>query len=557
MERRLSITIKGGISLGAYEAGVLTETLNLLKYNNEHSDESHPCWYIDSLAGASAGSVTAAMTALALLSGDPSLLHDIWVNFLSFDTLAPANDQSLNNCQLLDSAALDQLAHDHLVLPSLPADGSHRALRPRGSIRLRMTLSHLIGEPQFVPTITGEFLSFNTFKDCASFKIGFVNNALSLQCDNGFAAHAYSGAQQVTGAAAWEALIQCAITSGSFPFAFAPRHLRKWDNVLTWADAHYQDGGIYDNDPVGQSVNLAHEIDWYEGNSAFRDDERRFLIVHTEPFMGRPKAIIPGAVKLLDINPFELATTLIPNILGASTTSGLIGIGEVNKLFDARREFLTKLASMVAKGDFPDLEPIVTKLAKLRGVDHLNVLRDALLPDLQLSKNEADQNIYNEIENCSINVKQSFVWAALAFDLALDIADKVEFKPMLIAPTGKLSGDPAYAFGGFLVRDLRERDFRQGVADAYREWTKVSERCGDFVLRSQPPPEPETVDQVAKRTASLYTSAAERMLKRVDAVISGLAEGATKGQGLGGELKALFIKVIGEWYVGKLVRSGK
>jgi hypothetical protein len=36
-ERRLAIAIKGGVSLGAYEAGVIAETLYLLDYNNRRN----------------------------------------------------------------------------------------------------------------------------------------------------------------------------------------------------------------------------------------------------------------------------------------------------------------------------------------------------------------------------------------------------------------------------------------------------------------------------------------------------------------------------------------
>jgi predicted acylesterase/phospholipase RssA len=66
-ERRLAITIKGGVSLGAYEAGVLTEIMHLLEYNNRHVADGNSAgvpWYIDTLAGASAGSITAHMISI-------------------------------------------------------------------------------------------------------------------------------------------------------------------------------------------------------------------------------------------------------------------------------------------------------------------------------------------------------------------------------------------------------------------------------------------------------------------------------------------------------------
>ena len=49
-------------------------------------------------------------------------------------------------------------------------------------------------------------------------------------------------------------MAQAAIASGSFPLAFAPRDLRRWDGAA-WADHYFQDGGTYDNDPIGQTIN--------------------------------------------------------------------------------------------------------------------------------------------------------------------------------------------------------------------------------------------------------------------------------------------------------------
>jgi hypothetical protein len=72
------------------------------------------------------------------------------------------------------------------------------------------------------------------------------------------------------------------------------------------------------------------------------------------------------------------------------------------------------------------------------------------------------------------------------------------------------------------------------VADAYREWSKVARIPGEFPPSA--PPEPESVDQVAKRVEQQYHTAAKRFIERLEAVVSGLAEGITKG-GFVGEIK--------------------
>src|ERR1035441_9665560 len=86
-ERRLAICIKGGVSLGAYEAGVLAETLELIANNNSRPNTIP--WYIDTLAGASAGSMTAVATACTLLNNTSDYLAEMWVYKAKLSTLAP------------------------------------------------------------------------------------------------------------------------------------------------------------------------------------------------------------------------------------------------------------------------------------------------------------------------------------------------------------------------------------------------------------------------------------------------------------------------------------
>jgi predicted acylesterase/phospholipase RssA len=79
-ERRLAISIKGGVSLGAYEAGALFETLRLIQYNNSLPVDESTRWYIDVLSGASAGSITAAIVALALINQNSNYLYTFGFN---------------------------------------------------------------------------------------------------------------------------------------------------------------------------------------------------------------------------------------------------------------------------------------------------------------------------------------------------------------------------------------------------------------------------------------------------------------------------------------------
>jgi hypothetical protein len=65
---------------------------------------------------------------------------------------------------------------------------------------------------------------------------------------------------------------------------------------------------------------------------------------------------------------------------------------------------------------------------------------------------------------------------------------------------------------------------------------------------SSEPPEPESVDQVAKKVEQQYDTVAKRLIERPEAVVSGLAEGITKGEGFIGKIKELLIKAIGIYF---------
>src|ERR1700728_4644205 len=70
MPKKLAITIAGAVSLGSYEAGVMYEVLNALSQHNTWAAANNlpdARIEIDVLTGASAGGMTAAMTALSLL----------------------------------------------------------------------------------------------------------------------------------------------------------------------------------------------------------------------------------------------------------------------------------------------------------------------------------------------------------------------------------------------------------------------------------------------------------------------------------------------------------
>jgi predicted acylesterase/phospholipase RssA len=542
-ERRLAISIKGGVSLGAYEAGALFETLRLIQHNNSLPIDKSAKWYIDVLSGASAGSITSAMVGLALIDQNSNYLYNIWVQQLSFATLLPpANSANpADNYYLLDAARLDALANQYFSFPSRV--DRHPALRGENAeLRLRFTLSRVNPDVRIVQTVDSAPLTIDEYAQNASFIVKIdQTNKLSLQAC-GIAAANYTGPNgTVIGADAWTALQQAAIASGSFPLAFTPRGLRVWDSERRWLDVTFIDGGLFDNDPVGQAINLAHDIDWSPGNN-FDDNDRRYLIIHTAP--STSPVLLPNVP-----DSYALLVNLIGSFLTESTTtSGLRGILIVDKEFARRSAFLETLARQAAIGPVSVLPPgLLSELAEWRGIavpEQLNFLMSVLIPDLA----QTDPELFAIVNAFSAENKANFSALALAMDLALDLADKVKIDPILIAPKAPpgaapgvaiLAGEQLYGFGGFLVADFRNRDFEQGRFDAWQTWSGIARDPNEFTMppagdpRYPPPIVPEPASQVIAANEALYNQGRQAFFDRLDAVANSIARGATSGDLLG------------------------
>jgi predicted acylesterase/phospholipase RssA len=532
-ERRLAISIKGGVSLGAYEAGALTETLRLLEFNNAQPGSTK--WYIDVLTGASAGSITAALVALALINSGSNYLKTVWMDALSLTALSPPENSNnpSDSYYLLAASKLDELAARYVQFPASVL--RHPALRPGAAeLRLRFTLSRVNPLLFTVATPGGTDLSIEQYAATASFFVNINrNNAIALSA-SGVAAPPYSNPNRIVmGGDAWTALQQTAIASGTFPLAFEPRKLRMWDEQHIWRDAYFVDGGLFDNDPVGEAINVAHDIDWYSPSAAAYDDaDRRFMVVHTEAY-DSPKQLSAGP------DPYTLLARIVSSVVTESTTSGLQGILSVNDKFKQRSNFLHALAIQFRNGAALSIpQSLLEQLAGLRGINvdqHLAVLQRALVPDLQTT----DRGTYDIVRSFPDAVKGRFTDVALAMDLSLDVADKVKVSLILIEPKQILAGNPLYGFAGFLVPDFRTRDFEQGRFDAWQTWSAIAESNADSFLtptagdiKCPPPIAPEDPKDPAflGPNQRIYDLGKAAFFKRVNTVAENIV---TKGQSLG------------------------
>ena len=250
---RLSLTIPGAVSLGAYEGGALAALLVAAKELGEET------LLIDSIASASAGSITGLLAARSLLrSVDPvALLKAAWVDNVSFEAMkTPSTDSPLS------SSALSQMA-DAVLGPKGIPEGSSDTWQGEG-IRLSMALTNLAGLNYQLPDLArGTAVQASTFLD-------WYTLTLTSGDDSG----------------AFLRYAEAAIASGANAIGFPAKQLDRSADAAAYKAAGlvgfpddglfwYSDGGTVDNEPLGRTIDLAQDI--------ASDDERLYLLIHPDP----------------------------------------------------------------------------------------------------------------------------------------------------------------------------------------------------------------------------------------------------------------------------------
>jgi predicted acylesterase/phospholipase RssA len=531
--RRLAVTIKGGVSLGAYEAGVITEVLNVIDYNNKHGGTP---WYIDAIAGASAGSITAALLARILAgNGEASLLHEAWVTGISLETLA-SNAQSANT--VLNSDAVSKLADTYLPELTKPLS-PHTAFNGR-SASLAFTVSGLALDPETILALNNRLFTWHQYSVVGRFEMLVSASGDPDYWASPIAAFNHNASDQgaATGNDAYQALKQAAITSGAFPLAFAPRGLARFEDGGIWRNRWFVDGGVYDNDPVGEMINLAHEIDW--NIDAYDDRDRRFLIIEPEPLpVARsfpPSGVSPA--ELLDIGPARVLGEILPGLLEQSQESGVRGIAAVNSQIAERQNVLSDLCSALNTSiiDFGTLQrltaSVTDQLARRRQIDQkrLKLFRDNFIADLAALDPDLAARVsrLDEPTNGRTSVSAAFVEIGLLMDFAANLADKVLFNPIVVSPDTTLAGDPMWAFSGFFLKEIREHDFQQGRFDAYQALKAINDPTLVIYIGGSAPTNPGTfMPNSAQQTT--YKGNLAIFKNRIGIVVRALVEEVTKG----------------------------
>lgn len=308
-----SLVLSGGISLGGYMAGAVSQIgYFVTKWNETANDRKAPKIFVDVVSGASAGALTGAQLVrhLGTFPEDPGDAEAARNQYVS-DNFEAWCGKSLSFTNLLDRENMDSasfLSNSQVEATAkrfIPGDSE--ICLPPGQDRLIYTCTLTSLDPLPMPikvpaarlgpegesvhdTIIGktrrDVITFRILRKVSEFDLIDKNKFKdSARLDNAkftmieLASTAGQVWDQYT---LWDRLRDAAVASGSFPFTWSPwhypRYLNYWNGVLITAKfaepnlrpfvmrKTYTDGGTINNMPLDRA---AHALSTYARDANF------------------------------------------------------------------------------------------------------------------------------------------------------------------------------------------------------------------------------------------------------------------------------------------------
>jgi predicted acylesterase/phospholipase RssA len=475
--RKIALIIAGGTSLGAFEAGVLAELLHGLDTVRRERGERFD---VDVITGGSAGSITGALVGRAILHDRKRMsdaLYDSWVvtaGIRDFLQAPPRNSILTNQVQ-------ETLKERHFGAGRVPYDATHaraHALNAeQESLVLAFSLANLVGVDwgfDYAPTSaeeSGRFVS-TFFAEYAQFS---------------FSA---SRPERTYDAVYWSRVADAAIASGTFPFAFPPFGLPRAAADYPGAlpppanrlpgEYLFTDGGMYNNEPVGEAIRHARDID----GGVTRSD-RTFVLI--DPNLNRSKR---DERYYRQPHFFDLVKRIPLNVWSQSQARDWLRSERINAQAKWRDDLVAEMARIVNTIPEGELEPrtntlreraraIVAHKLTVRGetpsptrvekrldeglanlesrhAAELATIGSASAPDLQRKKRELFKMLVYHINSAGAMGRKSTI------DLHAIAAEKE-----------RTAGDEWMGFLGFFDRRWREHDYRLGRRNTHERLPEI------------------------------------------------------------------------------------
>lgn len=463
---RLSLILTGTASRASCEAGVLDELLYVLeRLNRGRTGEDR--YRIDGIVGASAGALTGALVAQAVMRGldRRRFLHETWVEQVDILRLlqrAPSN-------ALLSGAAMAQVAEN--LLPSGPA--TPPSTLAADSLRMSFTLTNLTGVDHRLPRRSG-------LEDPGTFTGTFHAERRDFEL-----------VPDDPSADRWEEIRETALASGSLPIAFPPHPLpsdvERWPGhaLDPFPDQFwYVDGGVSGHEPVGEAARLARLTDDPIGGTGI-DPGRRFLLVDAS--LGR-STHDPSAS---DRTPLlETARRLAAASTGNPTARDWMRALRRNDEVEGRDAMVGALAELVRRLSLDRADPLLDRVGSAAD----EVVEKGRRPrEGGRSRREHRQAAVRRLLDrhaetaAGLGPVHRELFGELVFLVnaaGLDRTQKLDLA-MIHADPSRLASERLHGFAGLLEREWRQHDYTVGRA------TGRADLPGILGLSDAELPEPE------------------------------------------------------------------
>ncbi|MEM1181143.1 MAG: patatin-like phospholipase family protein [Acidobacteriota bacterium] len=483
--RRIALVMAGGVSLGSYEAGVLTELLYALETLNASAGAGDPRYELDVMTGGSAGGMTGAIVGRMMfeMPARRDALFNAWVRDIDIVPLLNGGDIPKN--ALLSKRIIGEIAERSLVSAAPAGPASPASYAPQ-TLRLSLSISNMNGVTYRIPyaNAAGGATSFMTtfFADMARFT---VDRDRPQDTD-------------------WRQVRDACISSGNFPIAFRPqRMVRDPDDYPGAQEAEdpasslfeqgmtFVDGGLFNNEPLGEAIRRAAEAD-RDGE----DVERLFILI--DPFINTSKH---NAEFSPDDELIKVVMRLVTMIRGESTARDWLRAERINDQLRWRREFVEELKTLVAA--VPDAEaPGMARHTAAMTREIVASQRDLEdqegPPDLRTRLPRDESFTAARAQLSGEDRRDVFDRLVFALDEVAGLSSKsmIELKA-IDADETELAGETLQGFGGFFEREWREHDFRVGRRKAHgllpgilgRDYDREKDAAGQLVRDYELPPD--------------------------------------------------------------------
>ncbi|HWI54140.1 MAG TPA: patatin-like phospholipase family protein [Desulfobacteria bacterium] len=449
-KRKVALVFTGAVSLGSFEAGVAYEIVKHILEKQEPELE------VDVIVGTSAGALTGALAAMALVFGlDPSALEESWLS-VRLDDLLRLNP---GDRSILSSSKVENLIAKYLD----PQLAQKQAVNSNGrrEVKLAIVVTNLDGMKYDIHRTKNEEFSISA--------IGY-EDAIKFCIKPGFNE--------------WERLRSAVRASSAYPGAFEHKKIMRTDNEFSRTAKynftgtqeryfHYSDGGIVNNQPLNKAIEIVNDLTYDRSGEGY---ERLFLVIDPAP----PSASLSGH----DYKVFDVISKALWTIPRNQTLyKDLLFLEKVNRRIRWKNSFISAVTDMwnccsITDEHRKSLEQLSKEVADFKGRTMLGVDYDRYMKFEEERIRTSYRDEINRVNNRDLFVKYCFLMEHVA-----DLRNKQEVSVEMIRPQDaeqELAGEIFGNFGGFLDSGFMKHDYNVGRTYA-RRWLKKENEMNRLV----------------------------------------------------------------------------